>query len=225
MSSLVVFGNHKGGCGKTTLCVHLAWCASEAGIETLVLDLDDQTDATFRLTGHDVPPLEEAIKWADNGTVIAAPNWSGAIDMNRKPFDAYELVLVDTKPKQGLPQDVVPDGVVVPIDGVEALKNGVGFVSEVAAAKVPCILVLNGVNEGGSSFSRELGDIKNLPPLVTVCPVVLLRGGSIKRSSGQCSPAWNDTWKGAAGDRIYEWAVHMIGVAGDWVPPKGGSAK
>jgi chromosome partitioning protein len=43
------FVNHKGGCGKTTVAVHLAGALARRGGRTLVVDLDPQAHATMAL--------------------------------------------------------------------------------------------------------------------------------------------------------------------------------
>ena len=55
---IIVFGNQKGGCGKTTNCAHFANYLSELGKEVLVLDLDFQRSLMDR--------REEDIKTYDN---------------------------------------------------------------------------------------------------------------------------------------------------------------
>jgi chromosome partitioning protein len=46
MTILAVYSN-KGGAGKTATAVNLAYLAAQAGLKTLVLDLDPQSSATF----------------------------------------------------------------------------------------------------------------------------------------------------------------------------------
>ncbi len=45
----IVFANAKGGVGKTTSAVHVAGAFAEAGVETLLIDLDPQASATRHL--------------------------------------------------------------------------------------------------------------------------------------------------------------------------------
>lgn len=48
----IVVNNQKGGVGKTTIAVHLAWHFVEAGARVLFVDLDAQANATATLTNH-----------------------------------------------------------------------------------------------------------------------------------------------------------------------------
>ena len=53
MKSLI-FANQKGGVGKTSILVHMAFYFAEAGRMTVVLDIDHQQNATFTLTKYSV---------------------------------------------------------------------------------------------------------------------------------------------------------------------------
>ena len=63
---IILFANQKGGCGKTTNCVHFANYLAHKGIEVVVLDLDFQRSvADIRkedVSMFDNPPLYEVIK-------------------------------------------------------------------------------------------------------------------------------------------------------------------
>ncbi len=48
MTVLAVFSN-KGGVGKTTAAVNLAYLAGQSGVRTLLCDLDSQSSASFYL--------------------------------------------------------------------------------------------------------------------------------------------------------------------------------
>ena len=47
---IILFGNQKGGCGKTTNCIQFANYLVEKGKEVLVLDLDFQRSLSDRRT-------------------------------------------------------------------------------------------------------------------------------------------------------------------------------
>ena len=53
--NIIVINNQKGGVGKTTLAVHLAWFMAEAGRRVLMIDVDAQGNGTDTLKHHAGP--------------------------------------------------------------------------------------------------------------------------------------------------------------------------
>lgn len=80
--------SRKGGSGKTTLAVHLAVLAQEAGRRTLLIDLDPQRSAAswWRAREAETPQLVET----DPGAL------AGVLDAARA--DGVDVVVIDTRP-------------------------------------------------------------------------------------------------------------------------------
>jgi chromosome partitioning protein len=122
MKTLVV-NNEKGGVGKSTISVHLAWYFAERGNRVLFLDLDPQSNGTTTLAAHAggidaaalfartvaVPPMASAGIRVLGGT--AALRGIVAVDgkfieqfrSNLKDAShAYDIAVIDTPPTFGV---------------------------------------------------------------------------------------------------------------------------
>lgn len=88
MKTVALF-SQKGGSGKTTITVHLAVAAQQAGLKVAVLDLDPQGSAVawHRTRGQESTPVTLAIPDAQLNRAV-----DGAA------ADGFDLVLIDSPP-------------------------------------------------------------------------------------------------------------------------------
>ena len=130
MGTVYAIANQKGGVGKTTTAVNLAACVAEAGYETLLIDIDPQSNATLGLgiDKHTTPTVYDSLigdlDLADTvldsgiehlGVIPAGPDLAGAtIELPRlagsenrlrtalAPIrDRYAFVFLDCPPSLG----------------------------------------------------------------------------------------------------------------------------
>lgn len=85
---VIAFLSQKGGSGKTTLSVHTAVAAQEAGLSVVVVDTDPQKSATvWRDARGEVPPRVAPIAPSELPQLLQAAKGEGV-----------DLVIVDTAP-------------------------------------------------------------------------------------------------------------------------------
>jgi chromosome partitioning protein len=130
MGTVYAIANQKGGVGKTTTAVNIAACIAEAGVPTLLVDVDPQGNATVGLgaSREDGPGLydvlsgdvaaDEAVRATavDGLSLLAStPDLAGATmelprlagserrlrDALAPLRDAYEFVILDCPPSLG----------------------------------------------------------------------------------------------------------------------------
>ena len=105
----IVVGNFRGGIGKTTTSVNLAYCFSEIGKKTLLIDADPQTNATpfYKRNLNDGKTIKEAIdnpgQIMDYVTPTKYPNLDilgGSRELMGEPLDNSQLSWLGVAKKQ-----------------------------------------------------------------------------------------------------------------------------
>ncbi len=119
----IVINNQKGGVGKTTLAVHLAWFMAEANLRVLMIDVDAQSNATDTLRHYAGSTLAadlfkpgiRVVPRDDEGLTLA-PADSSLTDLDRSnaaaitalqenlaiASDQFDACVIDTPPSLGL---------------------------------------------------------------------------------------------------------------------------
>ena len=129
--------SRKGGVGKTTLAVHLAVLAQQAGRRTLLIDLDPQRSAAawWRARAADTPLLAEAEPDQLRGLLDAAK------------ADGIDLVVIDTRPSaeaDAVHVATLADLVVVPVrPAILDLRSVLGTLDIVKGTARRSLIVLN----------------------------------------------------------------------------------
>lgn len=136
----IVINNQKGGVGKTTVSVHLAWfLAEEAGARVLFIDLDAQANGSAVLSGERQGGLSSGlfldpafkvtgeagitVLRADEKLNLVDPQMNVAVPAMVKAFaglkDEFDYCVIDTPPAWGARNFaalLVTDYVISPID-------------------------------------------------------------------------------------------------------------
>ena len=169
MGKVVVFGNQKGGCGKTTLAITLACGLKEQGFSVLTVDAD---------------PQGSVMSWAvrvDEGGENSLPDTEKhdnvLIDQAlKRARDRYDVTIVDLGSNLGFGGDTIQkmllkslreaDYVFIPVgpspidvDASEAFVDVLRDIWERRGENVPAAsFVINGVRKG-TTLGREIADV------------------------------------------------------------------
>ena len=117
MSTVVAVANRKGGVGKTTSTVNLAYALHKQGHSVLVIDVDEQCSlsAALGLSENQLEQLHESGKKGTPDLVASSDYLGDAKDMLMRKSDAqtilkkkidgvrkkYDFILLDCPPERG----------------------------------------------------------------------------------------------------------------------------
>ncbi|MCB1657196.1 MAG: ParA family protein [Pseudomonadales bacterium] len=177
MGKVVVFGNQKGGCGKTTLAITLACGLTEQGYKVLMVDADPQGSVmswAIRVDENNQDPLPDTEKH-DNVLIDQAL---------KRARERYDVTIVDLGSNLGFGGDTIQkmllktlreaDFVFIPVgpspvdvDASEAFVDVLRDLWERRDEKIPAAnFVINGVRKGttlGKEIAEVLEDVYQLP--------------------------------------------------------------
>lgn len=146
----IVLAQQKGGAAKTTLCVHLAVAAEQAGFKTAIIDTDPQgsASAVWGAARGDIAPPVAAVIAAELRDALEAAE-----------ADGYQVVFIDTAPHTAPAIEAVARNVdlaIVPVQpsilDVAATQRTVDLLR---AAKVPAVAVLTRAPPRGDEETNE----------------------------------------------------------------------
>ncbi|MEL7207867.1 MAG: AAA family ATPase [Actinomycetota bacterium] len=181
---IVAVANQKGGVGKTTTAVNLGACLAEAGLRTLIVDLDPQGNAStglglnireLEVTMYDVilqqAPIEDCIEPAAVRNLFVAP---ASLDLAGAEIELVSAMSREMRLRTAL-ADVGPDYDYILIDCPPSLGlltlNGLAAAAEVLVP-IQCEYY---ALEGLGQLLRNVDLVKrNLNPSLDVSMIVLV---------------------------------------------------
>lgn len=204
----VAIVSQKGGAGKTTIGVHLAVAAAEAGYQVAVIDLDPQATAS---------------SWGDwrggeNPAVVAAPHsrLGAMLDSIR---DDVDLVIIDTPPAAdaaAVTAAKAADLVLIPTRASAFDLHAIKTTAElVKIAQKTAFVVLNAVPPRAAGIIEEAGEVVASLGL-TLAPVVIVDRAAFRHAvvNGQTATEFEPLGKAAGEvDQLYTWMCGQVGMA------------
>jgi chromosome partitioning protein len=150
---ILAIANQKGGVGKSTLAVHLAWLALEQGRPVLVVDLDGQANSSRTFSEESIGLTASKLFTAEPGTLTETPQPISeklsliAADVAINDVEGLDLETIE-RPAAHLRALSLPDDTLVIIDTPPTLGRRL-LAALIAADAVVSPLALNGYSIQG----------------------------------------------------------------------------
>lgn len=137
----IAFYNHKGGVGKTTFILHLAYMSMQRDLNNMIIDTDRQQNTFSTLSNGEVKSSNEIF---EKGSIKVSNNIK-----HLKDYD-YDNAFIDTPPAFEVVEDIHEniDKWIIPIDGRSSVTGTLNFLQEAEFFKInksDIMLVLNKV--------------------------------------------------------------------------------
>lgn len=182
----VAVWTHKGGVGKTTLAVHLAFWAARTHRRCLLVDMDRQGNALAWLGGEEVQPVRPGVVIDRSPflSVLYSPDGPG---LSLPPFD---VAVVDAPPALEVAAHVTPDLWVIPVDSVFAVRGAANVHADISPTGVPMLFVLNRADTGGVRVQKGImGEL--VANGLDVWPEPIPGNGALSRAASYRVPVWD----------------------------------
>lgn len=201
--------SQKGGAGKTTLALHLAAAAQEAGIVSLIIDTDPQATACqWAAWRHDAPP-----------EVIDSPPPRLAAKIAQAAGQGAELIVIDTPPHADSAARAaveVADLVLIPCRpsafDLAAIQTSAKLVQ---LLRKPAFVVFTAGAPNASRVYQEAGELVEgfgTPP----CPVILPDRAAYRHASAEGRTVLELEPAGKAAEEVrcvYKWACQQLDMS------------
>lgn len=200
--------SQKGGAGKTTLAIHLAAAAQNAGRVALVIDIDPQATASqWAAWRQDAPP-----------EVIDSPPPRLAAKVEAARTQGAEVIVIDTPPHADSAARAaveVADLVLIPCRPSAFDLSAIQTTTKlVQLLKKPAFVVFTAGNPNAPRIYQEAGELVEgfgTP----ACPVQIPDRAAYRHASGEGRTVMEYEPGGKAADDIrviYEWTCRQVGL-------------
>lgn len=201
--------SQKGGAGKTTLALHLAAAAQDAGRVALVIDTDPQATASqWAAWRQDAPP-----------EVIDSPPPRLAAKVAQASKQGAEVIVIDTPPHADSAARAaveVADLVLIPCRpsafDLAAIQTTAKLVQ---LLRKPAYVVFTAGSPNAPRVYAEAGELVEsygTPP----CPIILPDRAAYRHASAEGRSVLEAEPMGKAADeirQIYEWTCRQVGLS------------
>lgn len=200
--------SQKGGAGKTTLAIHLAAAAQDAGRVALIIDTDPQATASqWAAWRGDTPP-----------EVIDSPPPRLAAKVAAAQSQGAELIVIDTPPHADSAARAaveVADLVLIPCRPSAFDLSAIQTTAKlVQLLKKPAYVVFTAGNPNAPRVYEEAGELVEgfgTPP----CPIQIPDRAAYRHASGEGRTVMEYEPAGKAADdirQIYTWTCRQVGL-------------
>jgi chromosome partitioning protein len=209
--------SQKGGVGKTTIAVHIAVAAANAGYSVAIIDLDPQATAAqwadWRNAGNSVGEGDP------NPAVVAAPHARLAPTLKEAEKMGVDLVILDSPPaadSAAVAAAKIADLVLIPTRASAFDLHAIKTTAElVRVAQKPSAVLLNAVPARANSLIEEVATVIHSLNL-NIAPVCLVDRAALRHAviNGQTAGEFEPLGKAADEvQKLYTWVCGRLDMS------------